>query len=181
MNNNTMKKILYTILVALSLGSLTLAAQTTSIEQRYFIDGKVVEDFDGSQLEGQEIVTYKMDLTQEGLVTYKNHYITTKQYVTKTVVFPTREPKKDTEDSQVYVVDGKIVTMYDFLNLNYYDIEKIDVIRAYMTENEFIKKYSTDGRDVIMVTLKKEKSKRYKAFGEVGRFTNKKEEGTKNK
>ena len=36
----------------------------------------------------------------------------------------------------------------------------------------------TDGRDVVMVTLKKEKSKRYKALGEVGHFTNKKEEGT---
>lgn len=175
-----MKKILFTILLALSLGSLTLSAQSR-LEQRYIIDGKVVEDFNGSQLEGQEIVTYKTDITEEGGVAYKNHYITTKQYVTKTVVFPRKEPKKDTEGLQVYVVDGEIVTMYDFLNLNYYDIEKIDVINGYRTENEYIKKYSTDGRSVVMVTLKKEKSKRYKAFGEVGRFTNKKEEGTKNK
>ena len=172
-----MKKILFAILLAFSLGSLTLSAQSR-LEQRYIIDGKVVEDFNGSQLEGQEIVTYKTDITEEGGVVYKNHYITTKQYVTKTIVLPTREPKKDTESSQVYVVDGTIVTRYEFNNLNYYDIERMDVIMGYRTENEYIKKYSTDGRDVVMVTLKKEKSKRYKALGEVGRFTNKKEEGT---
>ena len=50
----------------------------------------------------------------------------------------------------------------------------MDVIMGYKTENEYIKKYSTDGRDVVMITLKKEKSKRYKAFGEVGKFSNNK-------
>ena len=67
-----------------------------------------------------------------------------------------------------------VVTKHDFINTNYYDIERMDVIMGYKTENEYIKKYSTDGRDVVMITLKKEKSKRYKAFGEVGKFSNKK-------
>ncbi len=173
-----MKKTLFTILIAFSIGSLTLAAQSR-LEQRYIIDGKVVEDFNGSQLEGQEIVTYKTDITEEGGVAYKNHIITTKQYVTKTVVISKKEPRNmDDSRLQVFVVDGKIVTKYEFNNLNYYDIERMDVINGYRTENELIKKYSTDGRDVVMVTLKKEKSKRYKALGEVGHFTNKKEEGT---
>ena len=168
-----MKKILFT-LIALSLCSLSLSAQMR-IEQRYIIDGTTIEDFDGSQLEGKTIETYKMDLSEDSGVLYKNHYITTtgRAADTPTAVL-TKRPSTKTQYDQVYVVDGAVVTKPDFINTNYYDIERVDVIMGYKTENEYIKKYSTDGRDVVMITLKKEKSKRYKAFGEVGKFSNKK-------
>ena len=168
-----MKKILFT-LIALLLCSLSLSAQMR-IEQRYIIDGTTIEDFDGSQLEGKTIKTYKMDLSEDGGVLYKNHYITTTRQAadTPTAVL-TKRPSTKTQYDQVYVVDGAVVTKHDFINTNYYDIERVDVIMGYKTENEYIKKYSTDGRDVVMITLKKEKSKRYKAFGEVGKFSNKK-------
>lgn len=110
--------------------------------------------------------------------------ILTKDFVEKEEQFKKEFEEKMTRPSkekayyhkpkpQVFVVDGKVVSQAEFNKTNYYDIERMDVI--YEKDNpEIIKKYSAEGTSVVMVTLKKEKSKKYKATGDVGYWNNNK-------
>ena len=147
-----MRTILLTAICALLSCTFTLSAQEKY--DRYIINGQIIENFNGAQLEGLKVESYKIEISSEGGKTVKTHVITTSggesspKYV---------EP--------VYVVDGEAVTKEDFNKVNAFDIERIDVIKP-DSEDETIKRYSAEGKGVVMITLKKTKSKEYEAIGE---------------
>ena len=138
-----MRSILLTAICALLSGAFTLSAQEKS--DKYIINGQVIENFNGAQLEGLKVESYKI---------VKTHVITASGDASSS---------KYTEP--VYVVDGETVAKEDFEKVNAFDIERIDVIKA-NSEDETIKRYSAEGKGVVILTLRKTKSKSYKAIGE---------------
>ncbi|MBR5660034.1 MAG: hypothetical protein IKW99_00610 [Bacteroidales bacterium] len=161
-----MRTTLFTTICAILLGAATLSAQQTT--DKYVINGKEIQEvFDGSQLEGLKIESYKIETSTEGKNTVRTHLIKTSCETS---------PAEYTEP--VYVVDGDAVSKADFNKVNTFDIEKIDVIKA-NADNEIIKRYSAEGKGVIVITLKKEKSKEYKAIGETMRLRNVKDDSYK--
>ena len=153
-----MRTTLFTTICAILLGAFTLSAQQKT--DKYVINGKEIqENFDGSQLEGLKIESYKIETSTEGAITVRTHVITTSDGATY--------GPKYTEP--VYVVNGEAVSKADFQEVNTFDVERIDVIKA-NADNEIIKQYSAEGKGVIIITLKKDKSKSYKAIGETMRL-----------
>ena len=148
-----MRTTLFTTICAILIGAASLSAQQKT--DKYVINGKELqENFDGSQLEGLKVESYKIKTSTEGGTTVRTHVITTTdgagygpEYV---------EP--------VYVVNGEVVSKKAFGEVNAYDIESVKVFKG-NSEDETIKRYSAEGKGVIVITLKKTKSKSYKAIG----------------
>lgn len=148
-----MRTILLTVICSLVSCSFTLSAQEKS--DKYIINGQVIENFNGAQLEGLMVDSYKIETSTEGGTIVRTHVITTSDAA----------PSAPKYAEPVYVVDGKAVTKEDFNKVNVFDIERINVIKA-NSENEIIKRYSAEGKGVLIITLKNTKSKKYKAIGE---------------
>lgn len=107
---------------------------------RYVIDDRIVERFDGSQLEGKKIVSYKIDLvglSGHGLL--RVHDIRTED-----------APKSD----PAYVVDGKQVSREQFEQLNPEAIKSISVIKN--GNRDYVKQYVGWEKGVILVETKKD-------------------------
>ena len=148
-----MRTILLTAICTLLSCTFTLNAQEKS--DKYIINGQVIEDFNGAQLEGHKVESYKIETSTEGGTAVRTHVITTSDVA----------PFGPKYDEPIYVVDGVAVTKEDFNKVNAFDIERVLVIKA-NSEEETIKRYSAEGKGVIIITLKKTKSKEYKAIGE---------------
>lgn len=149
-----MRTTLFTTICAILLGAATLSAQQKT--DKYVINGEeILEAFDGSQLEGLKIESYKIETSTEGGTTIRTHVITTSDAATSGPKYA--EP--------VYVVNGEVVTKKAFGEVNTFDVESIVVVKA-NADNEIIKRYSAEGKGVIIITLKKTKSKSFKAIGE---------------
>ena len=149
------------------LGAATISAQQKT--DKYVINGKELQEaFDGSQLEGLKVESYKIETSTEGGTTVRTHVITTSD----------GNPLGPKYVEPVYVVDGEVVTKAVFGEVNTFDIERIDIIKA-DSENETIKRYSADGKGVIMIKLKKTKSDSYKAVGETMNLKNVKDDSYK--
>lgn len=149
-----MRSTIFTTICAILIGTVTLSAQQKT--DKYVINGKEIqENFDGSQLEGLKVESYKIETSTESGTTIRTHVITTSDCATYGPKYS--EP--------VYVVNGEVFSKADFNKVNAFDIERIDVIKGNVN-NETIKRYSAEGKGVIMITLKKTKSKDYKAIGE---------------
>ena len=162
-----MRNTLFTTICAILLGAVTLSAQQKT--DKYVINGKEIqENFDGSQLEGLKVESYKIETSTEGGTTVRTHVITTSDGA----------PLGPKYAEPVYVVDGEAVTKEDFNKVNAFDIERIDVIKA-NSEGEIIKRYSAEGKGVIILTLKKTRSKEYKAVGETMKLRNANEDSYK--
>ena len=160
-----MRTILLTAICALLFGALTLSAQEKS--DQYIINGQVIENFNGAQLEGLKVESYKIETSTEGGKTVKTHVITTSGGVSSSKYV-----------DPVYVVDGEAVAKEDFNKVNVFDIERIDVFKA-NSEDETIKRYSAEGKGVVKITLKKTKSKEYQAVGEAIKLRNENEDSYK--
>ena len=161
-----MRTFLLTAICALLFGASTLSAQEKP--DKYIINGQVIENFNGAQLEGLKVESYKIETSTEGGTTVRTHVITTSDGA----------PLGPKYAEPVYVVDGEAVTKEDFNKVNAFDIERIDVIKA-NSEGEIIKRYSAEGKGVIILTLKKTKSKEYKAVGETMKLRNANEDSYK--
>ena len=101
---------------------------------RYIIDNKTVEHFDGSQLEGKKIVTYNLSTSDSSNETIKIHYIRTDSAV-KAV-------------DPVFIIDGKQVTKKKFEKLNPSEIKSITILKKDSPE---AKQYSGSENGVILV------------------------------
>ena len=161
-----MRTFLLTAICTLLFGASTLSAQEKP--DKYIINGQVIENFNGAQLEGLKVESYKIETSTEGGTTVRTHVITTSDGA----------PLGPKYAEPVYVVDGEAVTKEDFNKVNVFDIERIDVIKA-NSESETIKRYSAEGKGVVMITLKKTKSKEYKAVGETMKLRNANEDSYK--
>lgn len=155
-----MRTTLFTTICAILLGAVTLSAQQTT--DKYVINGKEIQEvFDGSQLEGLKVESYKIETSTEGGTTVRTHVITTSEV----------DPSAKEYNDPIYVVDEKVVSKEDFDKVNALDIFAIEVIKN--SENlkngrsEMIKQIDPEGRGVIVVTLKKKKSDTYKPLKEI--------------
>ena len=161
-----MRTFLLTAICALLFCASTLSAQEKP--DKYIINGQVIENFNGAQLEGLKVESYKIETSTEGGTTVRTHVITTSDGA----------PLGPKYAEPVYVVDGEADTKEDCNKVNAFDIERIDVIKA-NSEGEIIKRYSAEGKGVIILTLKKTKSKEYKAVGETMKLRNANEDSYK--
>lgn len=157
-----MKK--YILVVLLAAATVVCAqAQNSKKAQVYIIDGQVVENFDGSQLEGKLIASYKIEK--------ERHIIQTEEF--KEVSF-----QKDVPVENVSVIgsgelspsirirstggpepriicDDKVITFQEMAQLGPNNIESITVIKD--QRDPLYKKYCEEGfKDgLIIIKLKK--------------------------
>ena len=102
---------------------------------RYIINGKVVKEFDGSQLVGQTITHYRLDgehnahiiftsAYQGDTETMKKEAQATLEGVTKgkisalTIHDGEAKPKADQSEENIYVINGKVVPYSEFKELS---------------------------------------------------------------
>ena len=133
-----MKKICI-IALALVCNCLYLKAEQlapTDTLNLYVIDNQAVENFDGTQLEGRTILSYRTSTTdtkEGGVITV--HYIRTEDTT------PLTNP--------VYVIDGKQVTKKKYERLKPKDIKTITVVKN--GSQEVVKQYPGWENGVILV------------------------------
>ena len=157
-NENDMRKFLLSAICLLAIGSISASAQNKQ-ETRYFIDGNEVTNFDGSQLEGLKITSYKIETIQDGKETVSRHLITTEREANgRIIVRPNKEATPDiavrADVDPVVVINGeKVITKTELEKMPVQNIQSIEVIKN--DDNELVKKYSAEGRGLIMVTTKK--------------------------
>ena len=119
--------------------STTLSSPPDTLDQ-YIIDNRIVEHFDGSQLEGKKIVSYKIDMVgSSGHDHLRVHHIRTEG-----------APKSD----PAYVIDGKQVSRERFEQLNPEAIKSISVIKN--GSRDYVKQYVGWENGVILVEIKKD-------------------------
>jgi hypothetical protein len=115
----TIVTILSTVCALLLSCGILQAAQVsvvTDTTNRYVIDERPVENFDGSQLAGKTIVSYEITKIDDDKTIIQVHTIRTKD---------TRMPT-----DPIYVIDGKKATKEDFENLNASAIESVSVVKG---------------------------------------------------
>ena len=115
--------------------------QDTVTHYRYIIDEKTVQQFDGSQLVGKKILSYR---------------ITTINSPSKGTIWvhDIRTDGKASSDEQVYVIDGKQVSKRKFENLSPSSIKSITVIKNGSLEE--VRQYPGWENGVILVETKPE-------------------------
>lgn len=128
-----MKSFVLGVIVALST-FVCAQAQDASVNPVYVINGKTVENFDGTQLVGKTIVSYRI---HEG-----KHIISTLDAVST---------PNDLES--VYVCDDKVITEEEMLAIDPNRIKSISVIKQ--KGNPIFDRYTKNGCGVVIITLKK--------------------------
>ena len=167
-----MKKTILFLLVAV-LSVATMSAQETR-KAVYVIDGKQVENFDGTQLVGKTIIDYTID-TKSNIHSIITSDLTGGKEVRSVKVLSTKkvmetdktvEPEVTTDviraeaEEIIYVVDGKIVTNSEVQALSSSQIESMTVIKN--KENpvfqkfadEYKKTHKCDPKCVIVIATK---------------------------
>ena len=168
-----MKRTILCLLVA-ALSVAFVHAQETK-KTIYVIDGKQVENFDGSQLVGKTIINYSInsshnlhsiitsDLTGGKEVKSVKVLSTTKvsrpdQSVTSGV---TTDVIRAEAGEIVYVLDGKIVTYSEIQSMPSSKIDSLTVIKDkenstfQKISEEYMKTYKTAPKCAILITTKK--------------------------
>ena len=144
---------------------LVSASAQKRVENHYIINGVGVEDFDGSQIEGKRIKKYHIETSKNGKEAF--HFIITDQ-----TVHAYATPMKDhipgeilahadsirilsdkvVPEDPVFVLNGeKIITKDEFAKLSVKGVKSIAVIKG---DKEIVKKYSAEGRGVVMIWTK---------------------------
>jgi len=111
-----MTNLILTALCAITLGMETPAVPDTTVY--YMIDGKVEKNFDGSQLNGKTIASYRIGLSKG-----------TDGNIEKVHLIKTTDASKQKEETRYYV-DEQLVSETDFRKVNSADIKHIDVLKA---------------------------------------------------
>ena len=166
------KKILLLLIAVFSIS--TVGAQETK-KAIYVIDGKQVENFDGSQLVGKTIVNYSVDPTHNLHSIITSDLTGGKDVKSVKVLSTTKVSKSDRSDTSgvttdiiraesdeiVYVLDGKIVPYSEILSIPSSKIDSMTVIKDkdnptfQKISEEYQKKSKTAIKCVILITTKK--------------------------
>ena len=153
-----MKRIIATTIIAVLLSVISLSAQ--EVKATYIIDGKKVENFNGSQLAGKTITSYTV--SDDVHVVFTTEF--NEQTPTNVKVFTTTKPEKGTTDETitvrgvdgheiVYVIDGKVKSKEEFMSTQSSDIESMSIIK--LKDDPDFKKYAkTNTEAVIMISTK---------------------------
>lgn len=164
-----MKKYLLSAICILMIGTVSVQAQKKQVTQ-YIIDGSLVEKFDGSMLEGRYVNSYKIETVTQGNVIVERHIILTNKSISsiKASADTTKVISFGKHPEPVYVLnDERIISKEEFNQLNINGIKSIEVIKK--NDSEIAKKYSSEGRGVIIVWTKQSESSTYKPLGEAVR------------
>ena len=150
--NITMKHLSLTLtfLAALLLPSIVLQAAPTAASEtlnRYVIDKKPAEHFDGSQLEGRKIVSYR-------ITTDVSH-----GRIVRTHTISTEPPAED----YVYVIDGNQVPKSFFVQLDPNGIKSITIIKNGSRDDIDVTQYDGWENGVVLVETKKDGSRIFKS------------------
>lgn len=166
------KKILLLLVAVLSVA--TMGAQETR-KAIYVIDGKQVENFDGSQLVGKTIINYSID-SEHNLHSIITSELTGREDVKNVKVLSTSKVIKSGEsvktgvttdviraeaDEIVFVLDGKIVPYSEIQSMSSSKIDAMTVIKDknnstfQKISEEYKKKSKTPIKCVIIVKSKK--------------------------
>lgn len=169
------RTVLFLAIAIISVASL--AAENVKAPT-YIINGKKVENFDGSQLEGKTIANYTIYTICEGTnvhVILTDDYVASKGGVKKVSVVQSVRPLKDGESitssvdashylsgEAVFVLDGKLVSVSEFTSLKPSALSTVKVIKDknnadFKKYAEEAKKQSTTGVEpkcIIMATSK---------------------------
>ena len=144
---------LLTLLAALVCGSGLLHAEPlmepADTVNHYVIDNQSVSHFDGSQLIGKKIATYRITTVVNGKEVIRIHDINTEgnQKATQaTLQYVQYDP--------VYVLDGKQISKADLERLNPEAIKSMNVIKDGSRED--VKKYPGWENGVILIETKKD-------------------------
>lgn len=152
-----------------------LAAENVKVPT-YIINGKKVENFDGSQLKGKTIANYYTIGEGNNVhVILTDDYVASKRGVKKVSVVQSVRPSKDGESitssvdvshylsgEAVFVLDGKLVSVSEFTSLKPSALSTVKVIKDknnadFKKYAEEAKKQSTTGVEpkcIIMATSK---------------------------
>ena len=164
-----MKKYLLSAICILMIGTVSVQAQKKQVTQ-YIIDGSLVEKFDGSMLEGRYVNSYKIETVTQGNVIVERHIILTNKSISsiKASADTTKVISFGKYPEPVYVLnDERIISKEEFNQLNINGIKSIEVIKK--NDSEIAKKYSSEGRGVIIVWTKQSESSTYKPLGDAVR------------
>ncbi len=150
-----MKKIIIATLFAFALSIGSIAAQTQQIT--YIIDGKVIENFNGSQLVGKKIKAYLIEKE-------KNiHQIFTEDFeFSQTsgnmVRISTQGGEIKSEgvnyDESIIVLDGKVISRKEMETIEASKINSIIVIKH--KDHEDFKKYAKEGTTGVIILRTKD-------------------------
>lgn len=159
------------------------AAAPADTTTRYSINGKVVDNFDGSQLNGKYVKSYDIEIIKGKKEVIKLHNISTSEWNSTAVkvfngstedvkvvgygTMPSFSPdgsspkiivRSTTGEAPnlVYVLDGRVINSDEFQRINPADIVSMEIIKDSSSE---IKKKYTDNEDagVILITTKNAK------------------------
>lgn len=154
-----MKRIIATTIIAVLLSVISLSAQ--EVKATYIIDGKKVENFNGSQLAGKTITSYTVN--DDVHVVFTTDF--NEQTPTNVKIFATTKPEKGATDETitvlgadghelVYVIDGKVKSSEEFMSTPSSNIESMSIIK--LKDDPNFKKYAEANTEaVIMISTKK--------------------------
>jgi len=164
-----MKRTILLLLVAV-LSVATMSAQETR-KATYVIDGKVVADFDGSQLKGATIVSYTIEPETNIHAIFTSKYDTGGQKIGGVKILTSTEDGKEVTSGEttsesikiksteevVYVLDGKVVPFSDIKDMPSSKIASMEVIKD--KENLKYIKYANEAKvfnpkAIIKITTK---------------------------
>lgn len=166
------KSILFLLLAVISVASIHAQETRKAI---YVIDGKQVENFDGSQLKGKTIVNYSIDpkhnlhsiITSDmtggkdvkSVKVLSTSKVTSSDASVKSGV--TTEVIRAESDEIIYVLDGKIVPYSEIQSMSSSKIESMTVVKDKDNPifkkfaDEYMKTYKKASTCVILITTKK--------------------------
>lgn len=137
---------------ALSLGVSELSIQTDTVNV-YIIDGKKVENFDGSQLVGKTISSYnigKAENSKNGPI--KIHIIKTDDPNAKKIAVQDNGDNKASSEPEVFV-DGKKLSSVEFAKIKPEDIASVTIFKA--GSKDALKWTKSKDKSAMVVELKK--------------------------
>lgn len=166
------KSILFLLVVVISVASIHAQETRKAI---YVIDGKQIENFDGSQLKGKTIVNYSID-PEHNLHSIITSDMTGGKEVKSVKVLSTTKVDRSNasvtsgvttdviraeSDEIIYVLDGKIVPSSEIQSMSSSKIESMTVVKD--KDNPTFKKLTDEytktnkkiPRCVILITTKK--------------------------
>jgi len=166
------KKILLLLVAVISVATMDAQEMRKAI---YVIDGKQVENFDGSQLVGKTIINYSID-SEHNLHSIITSDLTGREDVKSVKVLSTSKVIKADEsvntgvstdiirakaDEIVYVLDGKITPYSEIQSMSSSRIDSMTVIKDKdnptfkKISEEYKKTYKIVPKCIILITSKK--------------------------
>ena len=152
MDNMKKLTLLLSLLLVLITGNHVNATPADTLT-RYYINGLQVENFDGSQLIGKTIVTYRMEyITLPGQTPVRVHVIFTEEPSQVQPSIRIRPVEGAQQADPAYVIDGKQISKKEFENLDPANIKSMTVIKGGSQED--VKQYEGWENGVILVETK---------------------------